>query len=121
MMQDAVTVFFIAVGTFFLTVGTVGLIRLPNVYNRMHATTKATTLGSASTFLAIFTYYINGAGLTALVGILFLFMTAPIGAHLIARSSQKMGVEFEDDVSWPENKEDVKKQKPRGNALKDFL
>ena len=38
----------VVVGAFFLTVGTVGLLRLPNVYNRMHATSKATTLGAAS-------------------------------------------------------------------------
>jgi multicomponent Na+:H+ antiporter subunit G len=85
----------IAVGTCFLTVGTLGLLRLPDVYNRMHATSKATTLGAAALFLAGVTYYgPHSAGLTALIGIVFLFMTAPTGAHLIARAATRMGISF---------------------------
>lgn len=89
-------------GSFFLTVGTLGLLRLPDVYNRMHATTKATTLGTASMFLAAFTYFGTGSGLTALIGILFLFTTAPTGAHLIARAAHSVDVEFAGNVEWPE-------------------
>ena len=101
-LQAVVVAALVAVGSFFLIVGTVGLLRLPNVYNRMHATSKATTLGGASIFLAGFVYFGPfGAGLTSLVGIVFLFMTAPTGAHMISRSAHRMGVDFVDDVSWP--------------------
>jgi len=101
-IRAALVVGFIAVGSFFLVVGTVGIIRLPNVYNRMHATSKATTLGAASIFLAGFVYFgPGGAGLVSLVGILFLFATAPTGAHMISRAAQRMGVEFEPGVIWP--------------------
>ena len=92
----------VAVGSFFLVVGTVGLLRLPNVYNRMHATSKATTLGAASMALAGFVYYgPGGNGLNALVTVGFLFLTAPTGAHMISRAAQRMGVPFEDHVRWP--------------------
>ncbi|MEF8774608.1 MAG: monovalent cation/H(+) antiporter subunit G [Halobacteriales archaeon] len=93
----------VAVGAFFLTVGTVGLLRLPDVYNRMHATTKAATLGAASTLLAGFVVFgPGGDGLTSLVGVLFLFLTAPTGAHLISRAAHRMGVPFHGgDASWP--------------------
>jgi multicomponent Na+:H+ antiporter subunit G len=92
----------VVVGCFFLTVGTIGLLRLPNVYNRMHATSKPTTLGTASIFLAGFVYFgPGGAGLTSLVGILFLFLTVPTGAHMIARAAQKIGVPFLGSVTWP--------------------
>ena len=92
----------IAVGSFFLLVGTVGLLRLPEVYNRLHATSKATTLGAASMFLAGFVYYgPGGTGLTSLVGIVFLFLTAPTGGHVIARAAQRMGVQFYGDAEWP--------------------
>ena len=101
-LQAAAVVVFVAVGLFFLTVGTVGLVRLPDVYNRMHATSKATTLGAASIFLAGFVYFgPQGAGLVSLVGILFLFLTAPTGAHMISRAAQRMGVDFVGDVTWP--------------------
>ena len=92
----------VALGSFFLVVGTVGLLRLPNVYNRMHATSKATTLGAASMALAGFVYYgPGGQGLNALVTVAFLFLTAPTGAHMISRAAQRMGVPFEEHVRWP--------------------
>jgi len=101
-LQAAVVSAFIAVGLFFLTVGTVGLVRLPDVYNRMHATSKATTLGAASIFLAGFVFFgPQGAGLVSLVGIVFLFLTTPTGAHMISQAAQRMGVDFDGDVTWP--------------------
>jgi len=103
-IRQLVVAALVAVGAFFLLVGTVGLLRYPDVYNRMHATTKATTLGASSILLAGFVYYgPQGAGLTSLVGIVFLFLTAPTGAHMISRSAQKMGVPFFGDAAtWPE-------------------
>ena len=101
-LQAVVVTLLIAVGSFFLFVGTVGLLRLPDVYNRMHATSKATTLGASSIFLAGFVYFgPRGAGLTSLVGILFLFLTVPTGAHMISRAAQKMGVPFVGEAAWP--------------------
>ena len=92
----------IAVGCFFLLVGTIGLLRLPDVYNRMHATSKASTIGASSIFLSGVAYFgPQEAGLTALVGIVFLFLTAPTGAHMISRAAEKMGVPFYGDVEWP--------------------
>tara|TARA_Y100000996_G_C22077428_1_gene460152 strand:- start:23 stop:436 length:414 start_codon:yes stop_codon:yes gene_type:complete len=94
--------FFIILGCFFLTVGTLGLLRLPDVYNRLHATSKSTTLGAASIFFSGFLHYgFQGMGLTSLVGVLFLFLTAPTGSHMISRAAQKMGVEFFGDIAWP--------------------
>jgi multicomponent Na+:H+ antiporter subunit G len=100
-VQAAVATALVVVGTFFLVVGTVGLLRLPDVYNRMHATSKATTLGAASLFLAGFVTFVDAQGLTSLVGIVFLFLTAPTGAHMISRAAQKMGVPFAAGATWP--------------------
>ena len=101
-LRAALVVVLIAVGSFFLLVGTIGLLRLPDVYNRMHATSKASTLGASSIFLSAVAYFgPQDAGLTALVGIVFLFLTAPTGAHMISRAAQKMGVPFFGDVEWP--------------------
>ena len=76
----------ILVGAFFLLVGAVGLYRLPDFYMRLHAPTKASTLGvggvlSASVLLAAF----NGrAAIDELMIIVFLFVTAPVSANLMA-------------------------------------
>jgi len=101
-VQAAVVVALVVVGSFFLLVGTVGLLRLPNVYNRMHATSKAATLGASSILLAATVYFgPRGAGLTSLVGIVFLFFTAPTGAHVISRAAQTMGVPLLEGADWP--------------------
>ncbi|MFB6253354.1 MAG: monovalent cation/H(+) antiporter subunit G [Halobacteriaceae archaeon] len=103
MIQAVLTTGLIIVGLFFMSVGTIGLLRLPKIYNRLHATSKATTLGVASIFLAGFVYFGPlGAGLTSLIGIVFLFLTVPTGAHMISRSANRMGVDFYGDTEWPE-------------------
>lgn len=102
LLRLALVSLLVVVGSFFLIVGTVGLLRLDNVYNRLHATTKATTMGTSSIALATWIYYAPaGEGLPALVTVVFLFLTAPTGAHLISRSAEQMGVEFLEGVSWP--------------------
>ncbi|MFB6097369.1 MAG: monovalent cation/H(+) antiporter subunit G [Haloferacaceae archaeon] len=101
-VRAALVIALVLVGMFFLIVGTLGLLRLPNVYNRMHATTKATTLGAASIAVAGWLFFgPGGSGLMALVLVLFLFLTAPTGAHMISRAAQRMGIEFEPGVHWP--------------------
>ena len=106
-IRALVATLLVVVGTFFLLVGTVGLLRFPDVYNRLHATTKAATLGAASIFLAGFVYWgPQEAGLTSLVGIVFLFLTAPTGAHMISRAAHRMGVPFYGDAHWPGEDED---------------
>ncbi|NKE34758.1 monovalent cation/H(+) antiporter subunit G [Natronococcus sp. JC468] len=103
MIRAIAVVALVVVGVFFLTVGTIGLLRFPNVYNRMHATSKPTTLGTAAIFLAGFVQFGPGAeGLTALIGIAFLLLTVPTGAHMIARAAQRSGVPFTGSVVWPE-------------------
>ncbi|MGM0591850.1 MAG: monovalent cation/H(+) antiporter subunit G [Halobacteriota archaeon] len=101
-LRAALVVLLVAVGCFFIFVGTVGLIRLPTVYNRMHATSKATTLGAASISLAGFVFYgPGGDGLVSLVTVVFLYLTAPTGAHMISQAAHRMGIPFVDGVVWP--------------------
>jgi multicomponent Na+:H+ antiporter subunit G len=101
-LRAALVTALLAVGVAFLLIGTLGLLRLPNVYNRMHATTKATTLGAASVALAAWVFYgPGGKGLIALITVVFLFLTAPTGAHHISRAAHRMGVAFEPGVDWP--------------------
>ncbi|QLG48036.1 monovalent cation/H(+) antiporter subunit G [Natrinema halophilum] len=103
MILDIVVIALIVIGSFFLTVGTVGLLRLPNVYNRMHATSKPTTLGTAAIFLAGFVRFgPGGEGLTSLIGIAFLFLTVPTGSHMIARAAERIGIPFLGSVTWPD-------------------
>jgi multicomponent Na+:H+ antiporter subunit G len=82
-------------GLFFLLTGTLGLLRLRDVYSRMHATTKSTTLGVAGVLLAALLYlrFLGvSSGLKESLILGFLFLTAPVGAHMIARAAYRAGV-----------------------------
>jgi multicomponent Na+:H+ antiporter subunit G len=82
--------FFLIFGSFFIVTGTVGLLRLPDLYNRIHAPTKATTLGVSSIILgAVIHFYgiLPYAGFKELLAILFIFLTAPVGAHMLAKAA----------------------------------
>lgn len=78
------------IGLAFTLIGSIGLVRLPDFYTRMHAPTKATTLG-VSALLAAAALALPGSVLpTALkagLAIVFFFLTAPIGAHMLARAA----------------------------------
>lgn len=84
---------FVSIGVFFLFLGALGIVRLPDLFNRLQAGTKSTTLGVVSTSI--------GVGLIAKGWILFaaslavfLLMTNPISSHAIARASYRVGVKF---------------------------
>ena len=83
----------ILVGSCFSLLGGLGIVRLPDVYNRLHASTKCTTLGISGILLG--TMFLNGwsaMGTKSLLTIVFLFLTAPVGAHAIARAAYIEGV-----------------------------
>ncbi len=79
----------IVVGAAFTLIGSFGLIRLPDFMIRLHSPTKATTLGVGALLCASIMYFFNDQGLLSineLMITLFLFLTAPISAHFMARA-----------------------------------
>lgn len=76
------------VGSLFILVGAIGLARLPDFFMRLHAPTKATTLGVGGMLLASMVYLLDeGLSLRELLVTLFLFVTAPVSAHLLAKAA----------------------------------
>lgn len=83
----------LAVGTFFVLVGSFGLVKLSDFFKRLHGPTKATTLGVGCILIASIGYHAvlgDGLGLREILITLFLFITAPISAHLMARAALKL-------------------------------
>lgn len=81
---------FIVIGVVFDILGCLGLVRLPDVYNRLQAATKCVTLGTCSILLG--TFFIVGfsaTGFKALLCIVFLVLTAPVAAHAVARGAHR--------------------------------
>ncbi|MFQ5895120.1 MAG: monovalent cation/H(+) antiporter subunit G [Nitrospinota bacterium] len=92
-MSEILTALGLLVGGFFMLVSGIGLVRFPDVYCRLHAPTKAQTLGMIGLLTAAI-FHFERADVTAqaVLVILFLFLTVPTGAHLIARAAYRSGV-----------------------------
>lgn len=90
MLLEIVVALLLLVGASFALVGSLGLARLPDFYTRLHGPTKNTTLGIGGMVLASSLYFTARTGdpsLHELLVALFLFMTAPVSAHLLAKSA----------------------------------
>jgi multicomponent K+:H+ antiporter subunit G len=86
----------ILIGAGFTLVGSLGLLRLRDFYSRLHAPTKATTLGVGSLLLASAVFFSSrdeGLSLHEVLVTLFLFITAPVGAHLMAKAALHLRLE----------------------------
>lgn len=103
MIADILVLACLVVGTFFNTLGIVGLLRFPDVYTRMHATTKMTTFGSVFTALAVIVYgaasYLGSTdpqyiilSVHALIAAVALAFTNALGSHAIARGAHLSGI-----------------------------
>ena len=88
MIKEILISAFLIVGTFFSLVGSIGMVRLPDLYTRMHALTKSVTLGLASLLLgSLVALWSWEAGIKVVLAIAFHFLTNPVGAHMISRAA----------------------------------
>ena len=92
----------ILVGALFTLTASIGLLRLPDLYTRMHAASKAGTLGSCVMLLALALQSGDAAiALRAVAGVLFFLMTVPISSHLLAKAAHGAGYRL-----WVHSKRD---------------
>ncbi len=99
MINETLGMVFIVAGIAFDFFGVLGLVRLPDVYNRLQAATKCVTFGSMGILFGVF--LINGFtsfGFKALLGIVFIFLAAPVAAHTIARAAHRSGIALTRDT-----------------------
>ena len=94
-MNEIAGLIFIIVGIVFDFFGCLGLVRFPDVYNRLHSSIKCVTLGTCSILFGLFLFKgFSATGIKALLCIIFLVLTAPVSAHALARSAHKAGVKL---------------------------
>lgn len=82
-------------GTFFIFSSALGIIRFPDVFTRLHAATKAPTLGIISILLATFLFLYGTHQMVSgklLLAILFIFLSSPVGGHMLSRAAHKANV-----------------------------
>jgi multicomponent Na+:H+ antiporter subunit G len=91
---NIITTIFILAGLFFVVVGTIGLLRFPDFYTRMHATGKCDTLGEGLIIVGLMIYQgFDLISVKLLFLITFIFVVNPVATHAIARRAYKVGLE----------------------------
>jgi multicomponent Na+:H+ antiporter subunit G len=113
-MNEPIAHVVIGVGLAFDLFGCIGLVRLPDVYNRLQAATKCVTLGTCMILLGVLVEAGVGAmGTKALLCALFIILTSPVAAHAIARGAYRSGVRLWEGSVMDRYGEDLGVVRPR--------
>lgn len=114
-MTEILIILLSSLGALFIFLAAVGVVRMPDLYLRISVTTKAATLGIGLVLIAAAIYF-NDLSITTrvLAIILFMLLTAPVGAHMIGRASYFTGVKL-----WGKSRYDDLRGKynPRSHQL----
>ncbi len=99
------------IGGIFLFLGSLGLVRMPDVYNRLQTGTKASTLGAMSIGLSAI-FLLPGAAGKAVLFVIFIVLANPIASNTLGRSAYLSGVKLADESvsdEWGAQDEEGKK------------
>jgi multicomponent Na+:H+ antiporter subunit G len=108
-MNKMLSTIFISVGVLFNLFGCIGLIRLPDVYNRLQSATKCVTLGTCSILLGVLINFgFIEPGVKALIAIPLLFFGATVAAHALVRGAYQAGIKLGDKSVKDDYKDVVK-------------
>jgi len=108
-LNNMITIILISIGVLFNIFGCIGLLRLPDAYNRLQAATKCVTLGCCSILLGVCIHFgFNDAGIKALIAIPILFFTSTVAAHALIRGTYHFGIKLGDRSIRDDYKNEVK-------------
>jgi len=93
-MREILSLCFMLIGGLFNLFGCIGLVRLPDVYNRLQASTKCVTLGTCCMLLGVLISGPVNISLKAFLTIIFILITGPTAAHALSRASIKSGIKL---------------------------
>lgn len=95
----------ILLGSIISVISAIGIIRFYDIYTRAHAATKTTTLAVLITLVGVFIYVWLGEGYMSvrlMLGIVFVFITAPVSGHLVLRAAYRANVKMADETAEDE-------------------
>ncbi|MFW5879708.1 MAG: monovalent cation/H(+) antiporter subunit G [bacterium] len=93
MIIDIIVVIFLLLGSIFMLIASIGIIRLPDLYMRIHASTKTTTLGILLLLTGACIMFVDfWVIVKALVIIIYIFLTTPISSHMISSAAHQMDI-----------------------------
>ena len=104
-MKDGLIILFLLFGALMSLVASLGCLRLPDLYTRMHAATKSGTVGIMGIVIAMMIQLDDASVIfRGILVILFFLLTAPVAAHMIGRSAYRSGIALWDKSSIDEYK-----------------
>jgi multicomponent K+:H+ antiporter subunit G len=109
MISEWIVSSLLLLGGLFILIGSLGLIKLPDFYMRLHGPTKATTLGMASLLIAAMVFFANsdqGVSVKEILITLFLLLTAPISGYMLIKSAIHHKLSAKEGTKGLENIED---------------
>ncbi|MDQ3991601.1 MAG: monovalent cation/H(+) antiporter subunit G [Actinomycetota bacterium] len=102
----------VGVGSILMLLAAIGVLRLPDVFSRMHAATKSASLGLACILAGTaFLLPAPGAAFKLVVAIMFQLTTAPVAAHVIGRAAYRAGVPLWEGTLYDEMEERVRERR----------
>ncbi len=105
-MTELIVSLLLLLGSVLMLIASIGIIRLPDLVTRMHATTKSGVLAITLVMIAVAVHFAESGVITRVMAIiLFTFITAPVAAHAIARAGYFSGVGL-----WERTKKDELKE-----------
>ncbi|MCM8830883.1 MAG: monovalent cation/H(+) antiporter subunit G [Candidatus Omnitrophica bacterium] len=111
-MSEILGLFFIIFGITFDLFGCIGLIRFPDVYTRMQASTKCVTLGTCGILFGVFLKFgFSAVGVKALLCIIFIWLTMPVSAHALIRGALKAKIKLWEKSICNEYQKDLESTK----------
>ncbi len=108
-MNELISFIIISIGILADIIGCIGLVRFPDVYTRLQASTKCVTLGTCGIFFGVFFYYgFTSIGIKALLVMIFIFLTSPVSSHALARAAYKSNIKLSEKSICDEYKKEKK-------------
>jgi multicomponent Na+:H+ antiporter subunit G len=121
-MIELIGMFFIVTGIIFDFLGVLGLIRLPDVYNRLQAATKCVTFGSIGILFGVMLIQgFSTFGFKALVGIVFICIASPTAAHVISRAAHRSRIPLAESTVIDKYEEDKELKQPETAGEKELV
>jgi len=94
-IQTLTVFFFLMAGTFFFIVASFGILRMPDIYTRLHVATKAGTVGLGFLLIAVAIHFQDIAVTSRALGaVFFIFLTSPVASHLLGKAMLKKDYKF---------------------------
>lgn len=116
-MNNLVGMVFVAIGLTFSVLGCIGMIRLPDIYNRLQASTKCVTMGTCMVLIGVMiaSGFPHAAKLSArcIICLVFILITAPTAAHALAHGAYSYGVRLWEKSVVNRYEEDFPTQTPK--------